>query len=122
MHLFPDARGDCHVREHPRHRPHFGSSHKAVVVLWNIFRNLNRVFPNGSKRLRQFFAAVNAHGITSLWDLPPYRGADADFDAPARGYVTPLTYFFVARSWQETDQFSNYSSLLVVSPDWLSTN
>src|SRR5262249_35030447 len=74
VYLFPDARGDGHMREHPRHGSHLRRCHKSVLVLRNILRNLNRVFPNGSKRLRQFFAAVNAHGITSLWDCPPYPG------------------------------------------------
>src|SRR5215469_5040821 len=101
MHLFPDSRGDCYMGEHSRHGPHFLRRDKPILVLRNVLRNLNRVFPNRAKRLRQFFAAVDAHGITSLWDCPP-TPADPDFDALPLGYVTISTQIFHCEKLERT--------------------
>src|SRR5207249_5491321 len=64
--LFPDSRGNRHVRQHPRHAPHFGCGHETVFVLWNILCHLDGVFAHGAKPVCQFFSAVNTHGDTSL--------------------------------------------------------
>src|SRR5215467_5059794 len=84
------------MRQHAANAAYLRSRYKIVFVLWNVFRNPNGVLTHGAKRVCQLFAAVDAHGITSLWIVRSTR-ADCLF----RCMVLPRRHapssFFLAR-------------------------
>ena len=66
----------------------------AVVLLGNVFRNLNGVLAYGTKCAGQVFSAVNGHVRSPRGCFPPVPNAsdtcraDADFDAKSLPLVT----------------------------------
>src|SRR5215470_14099792 len=93
------------MRQHPANGAYFWSGHKIVFVLRNVFRNPNGILPHGAKRVCQFFAAVNAHGITSLWDCLLYPWQTVSFDARFTRAVTRSGRFFLGQASSLTAYF-----------------
>src|SRR5215467_13330132 len=82
------------MRQHAANAAYLRSRYKIVFVLWNVFRNPNGVLTHGAKRVCQLFAAVDAHGITSLWIVRSTR-ADCLF----RCMVLPRRHAPSSFSW-----------------------